>query len=624
MVKDSYKLIKGKYPTEYNEMMIVLPDENHISDILLYSLGLKDTSNVDKMISKIMAGEKIEKTNDEREVSFDELLNLDVKLILPTDKYRYNADFNLYEDMTEDEKYMEDIYNNSLNLKVVGIAKMKNTNGMSAFLSGVGYSPKLSEYIISKTKDKEIVKKQLENKEINVFSGKRFDDKSQSTGMNFDELISVDTNMLQEAFNINIDEEYIKNVTAEYMEEINNAITADTSDAKNMFITTFTTITTDLLNNYIETHQTELMPGVATIKSSDVEEIVNNYLNSEYSLSLLQKMEDKYTIPKEAYITTYSEIIKTFLNMYIALGGEETAIISKTAVNTMVESLITTNGLPEISDEFSKKMVEATMQKTILSKVGELTEKLMGVISTAFNVDQQKIANAFKFNLTENDIKRIFSATTKANTQTDANTNLISLGYQELNNPSTISFYFKDFSSKEKFIKFLDNYNKKMKKTDKEKVIEYTDLTGVMISSVKIIVDSVSYVLIAFVSISLIVSSIMIGIITYISVLERTKEIGILRAIGASKKNISSIFNAETMIIGFLSGTIGVGVSLLLLIPINSIIHTLTKNKDITAVLPIEACIILILLSTVLTLIGGLIPSRKAAKQDPVLALRSE
>ena len=163
-----------------------------------------------------------------------------------------------------------------------------------------------------------------------------------------------------------------------------------------------------------------------------------------------------------------------------------------------------------------------------------------------------------------------------------------------------------------------------MKKKDKSKVIEYTDFAGVMISSVKIIVDSVSYVLIAFVSISLIVSSIMIGIITYISVLERTKEIGILRAIGASKRNISSIFNAETFIIGFLSGIIGVGVSLLMIIPINTIIHTLTNNKDITAVLPLEASITLIILSTVLTLVGGLIPSRKAAKQDPVLALRSE
>ena len=624
LMKESYTIIKGKYPTKYNEMMIVLPDEDHISDILLYSLGLKDSTNVDKMISKIMAGERIEKTKDEREISFNDLLNIKMKLIIPTDKYKYNSDYNLYEDMTDDNTYMENLYNNSENLKIVGIAKMKDSKGMSAFLSGVGYSSELSKYIINKTKDKEIVKKQIFNKEINVFSGKRFDDKSQNSGMNFDELISIDTNMLSSAFNINIDEEYIKSVTSNYMEEINNAITADTTDAKNMFISSFSTITKDLLNDYIEKNQTELIPGVATINLNDVDNIVDDYLNSEQVINSLQSMEDKYTIPKEAYITTYKEVIKAFLNMYISLGGSDSAVISTSAVDTMVEALITTNGIPEISEEFSKKMVEATMQKIILTKVGELTSKLMETMATAFNVDQEKIAGAFKFNLTEKDIKRIFGAMSKTNVQTDANTNLLSLGYEELDSPNTISFYFKDFASKEKFIKFLKAYNKRMKKEDKEKVIDYTDITGVMISSVKIIVDSVSYVLIAFVSISLIVSSIMIGIITYISVLERTKEIGILRAIGASKRNISSIFNAETMIIGFLSGVIGIGVSLSILIPINSVIHTLTKNKDITAVLSIKSCIILIILSTILTLIGGLIPSRKAAKQDPVLALRSE
>ena len=198
------------------------------------------------------------------------------------------------------------------------------------------------------------------------------------------------------------------------------------------------------------------------------------------------------------------------------------------------------------------------------------------------------------------------------------------LGYEDFDEPSSLQFYFKDFASKEKFTNFLKKYNKKMKKTDKEKVIEYQDITGLMISSVKVIVDSVSYVLIAFVSISLIVSSIMIGIITYISVLERTKEIGILRAIGASKKNISTIFNAETTIVGFLSGLIGVTTSFLLLFPINKVIHALTENERINAVISLRAMIVLVILSTILTLIGGLIPSKKAAKQDPVLALRSE
>ena len=623
MMKKDYSIIAGRFPKKYDEVIIVLPDENHISDILLYSLGLKNSSNVNSMISKIMAGEKIESTKDEKEISYKELLNVELKLINQTDKYKYNDKYNLYEDMSKDKEYMNQLYDNSERLKIVGIVKMKDSNGMSSLMSGVGYTSKLTEHIIKEATNKDIVKKQLEDKEINVFSGKRFDDKSESAGMNFEELISIDTDMLSSAFNVNIDETYISETTEGYMAEINSAITTDTNDAKTLFLTTFSDITKGLLNDYIETHQNAGMPGVATININDVESITNNYLNTENVNNKLQELENKYIIPKEVYKSTFGEIINAFLKTYINISGDSSSVIAKDAVDTMVDTLLNTSGITTSADEFAKQMVEATMKKTVLTKVGELTTRLMETMSTAFNVDQSKIANAFKFNLTEDDIKRIFGAMTNT-TITDANSNLISLGYQNLEEPSSISFYFKDFSSKEKFIDFLESFNKKMKKKDKTKVIEYTDFAGVMISSVKIIVDSVSYVLIAFVSISLIVSSIMIGIITYISVLERTKEIGILRAIGASKRNISSIFNAETFIIGFLSGIIGVGVSLLMIIPINTIIHTLTNNKDITAVLPLEASITLIILSTVLTLVGGLIPSRKAAKQDPVLALRSE
>ena len=623
MMKKDYSIIAGRFPKKYDEVIIVLPDENHISDILLYSLGLKNSSNVNSMISKIMAGEKIESTKDEKEISYKELLNVELKLINQTDKYKYNDKYNLYEDMSKDKEYMNQLYDNSERLKIVGIVKMKDSNGMSSLMSGVGYTSKLTEHIIKEATNKDIVKKQLEDKEINVFSGKRFDDKSESAGMNFEELISIDTDMLSSAFNVNIDETYISETTEGYMAEINSAITTDTNDAKTLFLTTFSDITKGLLNDYIETHQNAGMPGVATININDVESITNNYLNTENVNNKLQELENKYIIPKEVYKSTFGEIINAFLKTYINISGDSSSVIAKDAVDTMVDTLLNTSGITTSADEFAKQMVEATMKKTVLTKVGELMARLMETMSTAFNVDQSKIANAFKFNLTEDDIKRIFGAMTNT-TITDANSNLISLGYQNLEEPSSISFYFKDFSSKEKFIDFLESFNKKVKKKDKSKVIEYTDFAGVMISSVKIIVDSVSYVLIAFVSISLIVSSIMIGIITYISVLERTKEIGILRAIGASKRNISSIFNAETFIIGFLSGIIGVGVSLLMIIPINTIIHTLTNNKDITAVLPLEASITLIILSTVLTLVGGLIPSRKAAKQDPVLALRSE
>lgn len=200
--------------------------------------------------------------------------------------------------------------------------------------------------------------------------------------------------------------------------------------------------------------------------------------------------------------------------------------------------------------------------------------------------------------------------------------NLINLGYQDKEEPTSISFYFNDFESKDNFLNLIDTYNQQVKDEDKD--ISYTDMTGLLMSSVSTIINAVTYVLIAFVSISLIVSSIMIAVITLISVMERTKEIGILRAMGASKRNVSSIFNAETFIIGLLSGFIGVGVSSLLTIPINNLIHKLTDVYDINAVLNLKPALILVLISVLLTMLAGFIPSKKAAKQDPVIALRSE
>ena len=625
MIEDDYTIIKGRFPKQYDEVVIFLPDENHISDLLLYTLGLKDTSKLNEMINSIMDGKKVTDDGNILTYTYDDLLNLELKLIENSNLYQYNERYNIYEDMSNDANYIENLYNQAMTLKIVGIVKPKEQGGMSSLMSGVGYTRDLTQYVINQASQKEIVKKQLQNKNINVFSGKSFDDTNSNSGINFEELITIDTNMLSSAFNVQIDENAIKDMTANYMEEISNAITTDTTAAKDKYLNTLKDISKGLMNDYIDKNHMEGMDSVAIITQEEVEQTVNDYFATDTTQSKLKALEEEYTIPATVYQEIYQTFIKQVLTGYVtAMSGTGTgAILSKDATDTMVDTAVDNDELSAVADQFAHQMVEATMQKTILGKVGELTGKLMETMANAFQVDQNKIAGAFQFNLTEDDIKRIFSAMSNT-TITDANSNLLQLGYQDLEDPSTISFYFKDFASKEEFISFLKNYNKIKEKEDKEKVIEYTDITGIMISSVKVIVDSVSYVLIAFVSISLIVSSIMIGIITYISVLERTKEIGILRAIGASKKNISSIFNAETVIVGFLSGFMGVIISVLLLVPINSIIHSLTKNPNITAILPVAAMIILIILSTILTLIGGIIPSRKAAKQDPVLALRSE
>ena len=241
----------------------------------------------------------------------------------------------------------------------------------------------------------------------------------------------------------------------------------------------------------------------------------------------------------------------------------------------------------------------------------------------AIKIDTSVFAQAIKMNMNEEELSELMMSlmTTESSSYEG---NLKNLGYADFDKPSAINIYPKDFETKQEVINILDSYNENIKKIDEDKVISYTDYVGTLMSSVTDIINVISYVLIAFVAISLVVSSIMIGVITYISVLERKKEIGILRAIGASKKNISQVFNAETFIIGLLAGVLGIGITLILLIPGNALIHEIAGNTSVSATLPIMGAIILIVLSVLLTLLGGLIPSKKAALEDPVTALRSE
>ena len=650
MVNEQYELLEGKFPEKYNEIVLVLPDENKISDLMLYSLGLRNQDELQDLLTKIMSGEDVEKLETPLEFTYDELKNIEFKLVDSSALYKYNEKYNVYEDMTEDEEFMNNVYNNSEKLNIVGIVKPKS---QMTSMTGVLYTRDLTKYVIEKASNSEIVKKQLENENIDVFSGKSFDEDSKTSGIDFQDLVTIDEKAIEEAFNVNISTKDIQNMTEGYMKEISDAITTDTSSAKNLLLNNLSTIMKNILNNYIKENE---VGGFAKINLSDVDNVVENGLNSNENSSILEDMEKQYVIPKDSFKSMYKEIISGFLKQYITMMGgiteeipetdnveennnevqgnnenttnsetitkDPSAILVEASVNTIVDTLVKQDGIIEGTEKIAQGMVEANMQKTILTKVGELTGKLMETMASSFNIDTNKFKNAFKFEMNEDEIRRLMESMTSAGTTKNANTNLLELGYQNLDEPTSIWFYFKDFDSKELFLNFLDEYNSSMESQDEEKVIKYSDLTGLLMSSVKTIIDSVSYVLIAFVSISLIVSSIMIGIITYISVLERKKEIGILRAIGASKKNISSIFNAETFIVGLFAGGIGIGVTLLLLIPINIIIHSI--NTDITAVLPVKGGAILVILSVILTLIGGLIPSKAAAKKDPVLALRSE
>lgn len=434
VLDEQYDVLAGHWPENYNEVVLVTDKNNEVDDYTLYSLGLKDPEEVRTLFKKMMVGESYE-TEKDISYTFDEILDTEFKLVMPTDMYKYNDVTGTWDDYSKDDKYMTNVVNNGTDIKVCGIIRPNDDAVSTSISSGIGYTAKLTEYIIEEVKNSEIAKAQLADTSVDVFTGVPFDN---------------DRN---------------------------------------------TEITMDDVNAYMAT-----------------------------------------------------------------LSPEESA--------------------------------------------------QMQAMTSGMSDDQ---------------ILQLFSASLKART-TDAtlDSNKSKLGITDLDTPSQIDIYATDFDSKEKVQNIIKDYNKSQQDDGKEEnVINYTDYVGIMMSSVSTIINAISYVLIAFVAISLIVSSIMIGIITYISVLERTKEIGVLRSIGASKKDVSRIFNAETLIEGFVSGALGIVVTLLLCIPANALIKHLTDISNV-AQLPVAGGVILIIISMFLTFIAGLIPAKLAAKKDPVVALRSE
>ena len=623
-LSEQYDVLAGRWPEEYNEMIIVLSEPNGISDLLVYSLGLRDNNELTEMVTKIMSGEAVNINNDPLELSYDELMNITLKLIMPSDIYKYNDNYQVYEDMSEDNDYMKELYDKATELKIVGIVSAKEGTTSMALSPGVNYTSKLIDYIIDYSANTELVKKQLSDMDVDVFSGNRFDSNNNNIGFGFDDVISIDSDKLSNAFNMDIDENKIKEMTNDYMLEISNKITTDTNPAKEDIINTLNDLEDGLFASITD-----------NFGMNDFDNLIANYLNTYEAGEKLKALEDEYIIPKENYKAIYSGLLKGLLTTYVAsyyavdqsLMEDSTnpiAKIDETVVTAVKENYNGNPAIPMAADSLAKTMTEAKIKKEVGIKVGELIANITSSIASSFNVDQDAISSAFSLNFTEDELMRVVGAMMNKKEAT-AKSNLISLGYQDKDEPTFISFYFNSFDGKEHFLDFIEKYNKKMKKEDKEdKVINYSDTTGILMNSVKTIVNAVSYVLIAFVSISLVVSSIMIGIITYISVYERTKEIGILRSIGASKRNISSIFNAETFIIGLLSGLFGIGISYTLIPIINGILHHYTGNIPLSAALAIQSAIILVVLSIILTLIGGLIPARAASKKDPVEALRSE
>ena len=476
-LSDQYEVLAGRLPESYTEVVLLVNEHNEISDITLYALGLRDQSELGDMMSSIMSGESFDIESGDLSFSFDEILDMEFKLLTAPDFYQKNEDGG-YTDMRVDDEYMADVMESAQTLKVVGILRPDGDSLISTSNSGgIGYTHALTEYMINSVNNSDIVKEQRDNPDVDVFTGIEFPkaDEEEEQAMSEEEAMSLIMGMMSEE------------QTAQLSQSIMASLTPE--------------------------QQAELM-----------------------------------TVPQE--------------QMQAAMFGM---------------------------------------------------------------VDQKTITSLFMNIMTSEQITQLMELTKEPeSTEATYDGNLELLGVADLAKPSQIQIYATDFEGKELLTQLIEDYNQSKIDEDKqEDVINYTDYVGLMISSVSDIIDAISYILIAFVAISLVVSSIMIGIITYISVLERTKEIGILRAIGASKKDISRVFNAETLIVGFTAGAIGIIVTLILNIPINIIIENITDIQNV-AVLPWQGGVILVVISMVLTLIAGLFPASVAAKKDPVEALRTE
>ena len=597
VLNDQYDVLSGHWPEKYNELVLVLPNKETISDLVTYSIGFRKADELSEMVAAILKGETLEINNEPMEFTYEELMNVDLRMILPTDLYKYNTKYKVYEDMSEDDDYMKDIYNKSVKLKIVGVVTAKEGVSAPALDPVVGYRTDLIDYIIDESSKTAMVQKQLSNKDIDVFSGNKFDDKKNTGAFKFSDLVSVDEKKLSSAFNVNISQDDLAKQSETYINNINKAITTDTTSALNDYNNAFNRVLTGFKNNLNE----------------------DNYLSSNEVNDIVNKLAKDYYIPADTYKTIYRGVLTGVLQTYNATSSNVPEEMKAEIYNSIVNGVMDSVEINATANTMAKTMTETKMRVVILQNVSNMTTNITNSIAKGFNVSPEKITSAFKLNFSEDELMRVVSA--MSGQQSSAEINLVKLGYQDKEEPTIIAVYFSSFEGKENFVKFIDKYNDSV---DEDKKINYSDITGSLMSSVKTIVNAVSYVLIAFVSISLVVSSFMIGIITYISVYERTKEIGILRAIGASKHNISSIFNAETIIIGFLSGVFGVGFTYAVIPIINAILLNATNNVKIKAILEPSSAGILIILSIILTLIGGIIPAKAASKKDPVIALRTE
>ena len=634
LINDQYDLIYGKYPTEKNELLLVLNENNEISDITLYALGLVDKQTMMNSTLAAMAG-KEDNGWDEFEGkswTYEEICNIPLKMILPTDYYQYDESLKLWVDISDNQALLNSVINKGMELKIVGIIK-PSEDATAAFLSGsLCYTNALTEYYMEALNETEMVKQQKENTEYNIITGLPFviEETEELTTEEKIQAFKDYVASLTDNEKATLYEQILATPSENFVQETIDSLLAGYEDK------TAEEIVDDITKQYAgelgysEDLIRDMLGGYTKEELIDIlEETVREMIITQYKEKASDTIDAIHAQPSETELQMMKDMILAEMYKDIASMPEAQQAMMKQQINMglVAQNWASKTGMPMqsamgILSQMSATEFNATFEKTLTEMATESFAQYGGMSSSADNATKvAKALDAYLDTLTEEDFVYMYENHMPDKVSDKSHGDVLkALGVKTIEDPDFIYIYPVDFEKKENIADMIERYNDGVAEEDK---IEYTDIAAMLMSSVSNIITAISVVLICFVSISLVVSSIMIGIITYISVLERTKEIGILRAVGASKRDISRVFNAETMIVGLLAGLVGITTTVILCVPISLIARDVTGISSLTAVLPWYGYL-LVVLSVGLTLIAGLFPSRMAAKKDPVTALRSE
>ncbi len=655
LYEDQYDVKAGRWPESYNEAVLVLNSDGSISDYALYILGIEDDSVMMRFLQEYAKNKNTQAPTGYGTYPYDTFVGLKYKIVTSSDYYVYDEERQIWRNRSDDEAYVEQLVENSPDLTIVGVVQPRADASSTILPIGVAYTHALTYYAIDHAAESEVVKQQLADPEVNVLTGERFDADQRETDLDISSLFSVDTDMLKDAFQFDasklqfdlsgafdlqdgsFDFSSILDPSAFQLDlsdlDLSDIDMSDVElpdmdalDLSQLFADMDLSVSEDALQSLMKKIMNGYKRYIIGNGILNLDKIgFSSYMESDQFKQLLSEsmgdlldttgLQEQFTASLQqnlqgimtSYLQSYSEQLSQKLGD--ALQTKLTAAI-QTQMSTVMQQLMT-----QLITQFSQQI-----QSAIQNNIAQLSSQ----VEDALKIDPTVFQSAVQVNMSTDDLVDLVKMNLQSST-TSYSSVLGALGYSDYAKPGSIWIYPKSFEAKNRIVDSLNAYNAAMRaQGEEDKVIVFSDTVGTLMSAVTKIVDMVSNVLVAFVAISLAVSSIMIGVITYISVLERRKEIGILRAIGASKHNVSEVFNAETFIIGMCSGVIGVGLCLLLLIPGNMLIHSIAGTTSVTAVLPPKAALVLIVLATLLTILGGLIPARSAAKCNPVTALRSE